>query len=102
MQISSPIMQPKRGEGGATDPPSEYGTAQEVQKMHHTYLAIAALTLQLSSLSLAKLRFGDRGFSVAAPQACNSLPLHVKTAPSLALFTDRLETELFSRSNPAN
>ena len=48
----------------------------------------------------SRLKFGDRGFSVAAPQAWNSLPLHVKTAPSLALFTERLKTELFSRSYP--
>ena len=45
-----------------------------------------------------KLKFGDRGFSVAAPAAWNSLPMHVKAAPTLSLFTERLKTELFSRS----
>ena len=44
------------------------------------------------------LKFGDRGFSVAAPDAWNSLPLHVKTAPSLSIFTTLLKTELFMRS----
>ena len=48
----------------------------------------------------SRLKFGDRGFSEAAPQTWNGLPLHVKTAPSLALFTERLKTELFSRSYP--
>ena len=47
----------------------------------------------------SRLKFGDRGFSVAAPQAWNSLPLHVKTAPSLALFTERVKTELVSKSH---
>ena len=45
-----------------------------------------------------RLKFGDRAFSAAAPDACNSLPLHVKSAPSLDAFTDRLKTELFERS----
>ena len=45
-----------------------------------------------------RLKFGDRGFSAAAPAAWNSLPVHVKTAPTLSLFTERLKTELFSRS----
>ena len=45
-----------------------------------------------------RLKFGDRGFSAAAPDAWNSLPLHVKSAPSLDAFSDRLKTELFKRS----
>jgi len=45
-----------------------------------------------------RLKFGDRGFSAAAPDAWNSLPTHVKSAPSLDAFTDRLKTELFRRS----
>ena len=44
-----------------------------------------------------RLKFGDRGFSAAAPDAWNSLPTHVKSAPSLDAFTDRLMTELFRR-----
>ena len=45
-----------------------------------------------------RLKFGGRGFSAAAPDAWNSLPTHVKSAPSLDAFTDRLKTELFRRS----
>ena len=45
-----------------------------------------------------RLKFGDRGFSAAAPDAWNSLPTYVKSAPSLDAFTDRLKTELFRRS----
>ena len=41
-----------------------------------------------------RLKFGDRGFSAAAPDAWNSLPAQVKSAPSLDAFTDRLNTEL--------
>jgi hypothetical protein len=47
-----------------------------------------------------RLKFGDRGFAAAAPDAWNSLPLHVKSAPSLDAFTERLKTELFKRSYP--
>ena len=47
-----------------------------------------------------RLKFGERGFSVAAPEAWNSLPSHVKSASTLTSFKDRLKTELFSRSYP--
>jgi len=42
-----------------------------------------------------RLTFGDRGFSAAAPDAWNSLPFHVKSAPTLSMFAGRLKTELF-------
>ena len=42
-----------------------------------------------------RLKFGACGVSAAAPDAWNSLPTHVKSAPSLDAFTDRLKTELF-------
>ena len=41
---------------------------------------------------------GDRAFSVAAARAWNSLPSTALSAPSLEIFRQRLETELFSRS----
>ena len=44
------------------------------------------------------LKFGERGFSVAAPEAWNSLPLSVKSASSFITFKERLKTELFTRS----
>jgi len=55
-----------------------------------------------SSLDIVKprcrLKFGERGFSVAAPEAWNSLPLSVKSATSFTTFKERLKTELFTRS----
>ena len=45
-----------------------------------------------------RLKFGDRGFSAAAPDAWNSLPAHVQSASSLQVFTERLKTVLFNRS----
>jgi len=47
-----------------------------------------------------RLKFGEKGFSVAAPDAWNSLPAHVRSASTLTLFKDRLKTELFARSYP--
>ena len=47
-----------------------------------------------------RIKFGDRGFSIAAPDAWNSLPLEIKTAPSLRVFTEKLKTELFKKSYP--
>jgi len=43
---------------------------------------------------------GDRAFSVAAPRIWNSLPQHVTSAPSLAIFRSRLKTHLFRRCFP--
>ena len=45
-----------------------------------------------------RLKFGERGFAVAAPEAWNSLPVHVKSSSSLTVFKDRLKTELFTAS----
>ena len=44
------------------------------------------------------LVFGNRGFSVAAPAAWNTLPNSIKCAPSLDIFKERLKTYLFSKS----
>jgi len=43
---------------------------------------------------------GDRAFPVAAPRIWNSLPQHVTSAPSLAIFRSRLKTHLFRRCFP--
>src|ERR1043165_9136891 len=43
-------------------------------------------------------RFGDCSFSVAGPTAWNSLPDHVKNAPSLETFKSKLKTYLFKQS----
>ena len=48
-----------------------------------------------NSLNIARprtrIKFGDRGFSIAAHDAWNSLPLEIKTAPSLCVFTEKLK-----------
>ena len=41
---------------------------------------------------------GKRAFPVYGATVCNDLPLHVASAPSLAVFRQRLKTFLFSRS----
>jgi len=41
---------------------------------------------------------GKRAFPVSGATAWNDLPLHVASAPSLAVFRQRLNTFLFSRS----
>jgi len=41
---------------------------------------------------------GRRAFPVSGAIVWNDLPLHVASAPSLAVFSQRLETFLFSRS----
>ena len=43
---------------------------------------------------------GDRAFPVAGPRIWNSLPQHVTSAPSLAIFRSRLKTPLFRRCFP--
>jgi len=42
---------------------------------------------------------GRRAFSVSGATVWNDLPLHVASAPSLAVFRQRLKTFLFSRSS---
>ena len=56
-----------------------------------------------SSLIVRRTRLstvGDRAFPVAAPRIWNSLPQHVTSAPSLAVFRSRLKTHLFRRCFP--
>ena len=43
----------------------------------------------------SKLKFGGRGFSAAAPDAWKKLPVEVRLAPSLSVFTRLLKSELF-------
>jgi hypothetical protein len=45
-----------------------------------------------------KKKFGERGFSVAAPAAWNTLPLELKSCQSLTVFRKKLKTHLFSLS----
>ena len=39
---------------------------------------------------------GDRAFSVAAPLKWNTIPFHIRSAPSVAIFKSHLKTFLFS------
>ena len=57
-----------------------------------------------SSLIVSRTRLstiGDRAFPVAAASVWNSLPDHVTSAPSVAVFRSRLKTHLFNISYPS-
>jgi len=57
-----------------------------------------------SSLIVSRTRLstiGDRAFPVASAHVWNSLPDHVTSAPSVALFRSRLKTHLFNISYPS-
>ena len=45
-----------------------------------------------------KLQLGNRAFCVAGPVAWDSLPLDIRSAPTLSTFKVMLKTHLFSRS----
>ena len=47
-----------------------------------------------------KRTWGDRSFTVAAPTLWNPLPLHIKEAPTLAIFKTSLKTHLFRLAFP--
>ena len=56
-----------------------------------------------SSLIVSRTRLstvGDRAFPVAAARVWNSLPEHVTSAPSVAVFLSRLKTHVFDISYP--
>ncbi|XP_055493235.1 uncharacterized protein LOC129698247 [Leucoraja erinacea] len=67
---------------------------------HHTTsrsLRSADLGLLNIPRSRHKLR-GDRAFAVAAPRLWNSIPLPIRTAPSINSFKSRLKTHLYSQA----
>ena len=45
-----------------------------------------------------RLRLGNRAFSVAGPAMWNSLPINIRSAPTLCTFKNRLKTHLFLQS----
>jgi len=49
-------------------------------------------------LPRTRLQLGNRAFSVAGPVAWNSLPLDIRSSPTLSTFKLMLKTHLFSRS----
>ena len=60
-------------------------------------------TLRSGSLDLLavppyKLQVAARSFSAAAPRLWNTLPLNIRTAPSVNSFKSRLKTYLFSQT----
>ena len=72
----------------------------------HNLISLRSNTLQrpLRSSSTLKLtcgprvctRYGNRAFSVIAPQLWNSLPAHVQNAPTIETFKSLLKTHLFN------
>jgi len=55
-------------------------------------------TVELDVPSTNCSTIGDRAFSVAAARVWNDLPPFVTSSPSLAVFRQRLKTELFPKS----
>ena len=50
---------------------------------------------ELADLLANKAGLGDRAFPAAAARAWNSLPTHVRNAPTLVAFRQELKTMLF-------
>ena len=65
---------------------------------HHQKLTSSRVTLIVRRTRLSTV--SDRAFPVAAPRIWNSLPQHVTSARSLAIFHSRLKTHLFKRCFP--
>ena len=42
-----------------------------------------------------KVRLGDRAFSIIGPKLWNSLPIAIRSAPSISIFKSLLKTHLF-------
>ena len=68
-----------------------------VSRNQHTRRLRSADTLQLVNPG-SRRKFGDRGFSVAAPSAWNSLPVSVRLSSTLTVFKSQLKAELFRKS----
>ena len=72
-------------------PVSSHGTRQ------HLWSAETSTLLVPSACSST---LGDRSFPVAAARAWNTLPQHVRNAPSLSIFRQELKSVLFQSSFP--
>ena len=72
--------------------------------LEYSYMLYARLrSSSSSSLIVSRTRLstvGDQAFPVAAARVWNSLPEHVTSAPSVAVFRSRLKTHLFDISYP--
>jgi len=72
--------------------------ADELRQPADTEARCRLRSASTSSLIVRRTRLStvfDRAFPVAAPRIWNSLPQHVTSAPSLAIFRSRLKTHLF-------
>ena len=45
-----------------------------------------------------RVKFGNRAFAVAGPEAWNSLPVDIRSSETVTLFKNRLKTYLFKLS----
>ena len=64
---------------------------------YSTARSLRSSNLGLLAVPRPKLKSrGDRAFAVAAPRLWNSLPLSVRSAPSIDSFKSRLKTHLYS------
>ena len=64
----------------------------------NTRAAADSLVLVIPDSRLKSL--GDRSFSYSSAKLWNSLPLDIRSSPSLAVFKGRLKTFLFKQSYP--
>ena len=63
----------------------------------HTRRLRSADSLQIVNPG-SKRKFGERGFSVAAPSAWNDLPVNIRLASNVTTFKSLLKSELFKKS----
>ena len=78
----------------------QQGVAQSylADKLYHARRRLNSASLSLPIVCCTWLStVGDRAFPVATPHIWNSLPQHVMSALSLAIFCSRLKTHLFRR-----
>jgi len=62
----------------------------------------AHITYGRESVLLSSSTLGDRAFPAAAARAWNSLPTHVRNAPTLVAFRQELKTVLFRECFPVD
>ena len=68
----------------------------EILHQHAPSRALRSADLLLLEVPRARQKArGDRAFSVAGPRLWNALPLHIRSAQSLAVFKSLLKTHLF-------
>jgi len=71
------------------------GIAPSYLQEYVIYPPSSRCSLRLRSADTGQLYVGKRAFAVAGPRAWNSLPVMVRSAPSLSTFKSYLKTFLF-------